>query len=200
MKQRRLNEMNKTEQLIIDVALYLFSEKGYAATSIRDIASGTCLTSSTLYYYVDSKKKLLFKIMNKYLRDLIKGAEEALTCKKMPVEKLENLIWVHVMFHGKQQIPALVVDTEYRSLEGSEREEIGILRKKYEKMWQEILSHGFEEKYFIFDNAKTTSYALLEMCTGVAHWYRQDRQFSIEEIAKQYQNLGLNMVGFNSKK
>lgn len=189
--------MESTENLIIHAALKLFSSKGYAATSIRDLAKETKLTSSTLYYYVKSKKDLLVLIMEKYLKMLIAEAKKELNEFQKPHEQLETLIRVHVINHGMQQLPALVVDTEYRSLEGEDRENVRALRREYEKMWQNVLQAGLEAGLFQFKDVKITSYALLEMCTGVAHWFRENKRYSIEEIADQFVQLGFQMVNYH---
>src|SRR5690625_6859111 len=71
--------MNSVEETIINSAIKLFSEKGYAATSIRDIAKSVNMTSASLYHYMNTKKDLLNLIMKSYLSRLFSGAESALT-------------------------------------------------------------------------------------------------------------------------
>lgn len=186
--------MEITEDIIIKVALRLFSKKGYAATSIRDIASETNLTSSALYYYVESKKHLLLQIIEKGLNKLIMDAKEGVIKFSDPKDQLKELIRVHVINHGKEQLAALVIDTEYRSLDGDDRQQIRVLRKEYEEIWQEVLRQGQKEGVFNCQDVKLTSFALLEMCTGVAHWYIEGGRFTIEEIANQFKELGFQMV------
>lgn len=187
---------NDVEQTIIDAAITLFSEKGYAATSIRDIAKSVDMTSASLYYYMDNKKDLLDLIMNRYLKKLSQEAENALHEKALegPEIKLKELIKHHVLSHGKNRLAALVVDSEYRSLEGESKEKIRAMRKSYENLWTQTLEQGKELGIFQFDNLKITSYALIGLCTGVAHWYREDGELSIYEIADQYTKIGLKMV------
>lgn len=188
--------MNEVEQTIIDAAIKLFSEKGYAATSIRDISKEVNMKSASLYHYIESKKDLLDLIMKRYLTELVEGAKQKLN--DLPVDEpeteLKNLIKFHVESHGKEKLAALVVDTEYRSLEGESREEIRQLRKNYEKLWQEVLERGKRKGVFDFKDAKITSFALIGLCTGVAHWYRDEGALSLHEIAEQYATLGLKMV------
>lgn len=184
------------EQAIIDAAIILFSEKGYAATSIRDIARAVDMTSASLYYYMNNKKDLLELIMERYLTKLIVTAEDTLNSSPSndPETQLRNLIKHHVQSHGKHKLAALVVDSEYRSLEGTAKEKIKALRKTYEQMWYEILARGKNAGVFHIDDLKITSFALIGLCTGVAHWFREDGERTIEEIAEQYADIGLKMV------
>lgn len=187
---------NDMEQKIIETAIKLFSEKGYAATSIRDIAKEVEMTSASLYYYIKSKKDLLNLIMDRYLCMLITDAKKELSQveDKGAHEKLKALIRNHVLSHGFNSLAALVVDTEYRSIEGENKEQVRKLRDQYEELWSIVLKEGKEAGEFTINNTKITSYALISLCTGVAHWYREDGELSIEEIAEQYAMLGLKMV------
>ena len=188
--------MNEVEQAIIDAAIKLFSQKGFAATSIRDLSKEVNMKSASLYHYFSSKKDLLDVIMRRYLTVLIRGAEQVINefIEKDPELALKNIIKFHVESHGKEKLAALVVDTEYRSLEGESREEIKELRKQYEDLWIQILEKGKQEGVFFYSDRKITSYALIGLCTGVAHWYKEDGALSLSEIAEQYAILGLKMV------
>ena len=141
------DDMNSVETTIINTAITLFAKKGYAATSIRDIASSVDMKSASLYYYMKNKKDLLMLIMDRYLIQLISGAEAELSELNTASanEKLKGLIKYHVRSHGNEQLAALVVDTEYRSLEGNDRIQIKQLRKKYEKIWTNLLEEGESE-------------------------------------------------------
>ena len=60
------------KELIIQEALKLFSEKGFAAVSMRDLAESVGISVSTIYHYYESKQVLF--------RDMIAQANE-LTAK-----------------------------------------------------------------------------------------------------------------------
>ena len=61
------------KELIIREALKLFSERGFAAVSMRDLAEAACISVSTIYHYYESKQALV--------RDMIVRADE-LTAKE----------------------------------------------------------------------------------------------------------------------
>jgi len=52
-----------TRGRILDAATELFNERGYAGTSIRDIAERTGMTKGSLYYHFASKDELLYAIV-----------------------------------------------------------------------------------------------------------------------------------------
>lgn len=55
-----------TKNRIAQEALYLFSEKGYAATSVRDIAAAVGIKDSSLYNHYKSKQEILDYVIEKY--------------------------------------------------------------------------------------------------------------------------------------
>jgi len=57
-----------TKDKIIDAAIDLFSENGYAQTSIRDIGQKAGIKSSSLYYHFESKEAILNYILNEYIQ------------------------------------------------------------------------------------------------------------------------------------
>src|SRR5438445_8361384 len=48
-----------TRQQILDASLRLFSERGFARTTVRDIARQAGITDAAIYYHFDSKRELL---------------------------------------------------------------------------------------------------------------------------------------------
>lgn len=56
-----------TKDRIIEVSIDLFSKKGYAETSIRDIAKEAGIKTSSIYYYFESKEAILDNILSLYM-------------------------------------------------------------------------------------------------------------------------------------
>ena len=55
-----------TREKIMDVALHMFSERGYEAVSIRDICGEVGIKESTLYYHFKNKKDILDSLVAKF--------------------------------------------------------------------------------------------------------------------------------------
>ena len=55
-----------TREKILDVALHMFSERGYEAVSIRDICGEVGIKESTLYYHFKNKKDILDSLVEKF--------------------------------------------------------------------------------------------------------------------------------------
>lgn len=191
--------ISDVEQNILTGAINLFAKKGYTATSVRDIAEAVEIKPASLYHYMSGKKDLLKRIMDVYLGQLITNAEKVLENNNNNTEsdKLVSLIKNHVQNHANERLGAMVVDTEYRSLEGIDKDEVRKMRDAYEDLWIEVLTNGKKSEEFNFKDAKITAYALISLCTGIIHWFREGKDYTITDISEQYAKFGLQMIQNN---
>ena len=70
--------MNEQAAQILVAALPLFAEKGYAATTVREIVRAADVTNPMLYYYFDSKKGVFLALMNVLIDSMAETVEEVL--------------------------------------------------------------------------------------------------------------------------
>ena len=61
---------DETRQRILDVAVDLFIEQGYAGTSVRDISERLGMTKGSLYYHFASKEDVLNALVTPLMEDL----------------------------------------------------------------------------------------------------------------------------------
>src|SRR5262245_793851 len=78
----------------------VFAERGYHATTMRDLARATGMSLAGMYYYVRGKEDLLLRIRHRCSDRMLAGAEEALAplAHADPVERLQAFIRHHVAF------------------------------------------------------------------------------------------------------
>ncbi len=182
---------------LIDIqqaAVRTFSERGYAATSIRDIAAAAGVTSGALYLHVSSKMMILESIMNFALDEMLRMAELATREDHSPAEKLESLVCAHVAVQAINPRTAQVVDGELRILPERDRQEMVRKRDAYEQFWTDTLAAGARSGEFTIDDVSITRLALLEMCNGVAHWYQAGGPFDLDRIQEMFVRLSFNLV------
>ena len=69
-KDENQNRKRNTKEVIMEVAIGLFSEDGVSAVSIRDIAKKVGINQSSLYNHYKSKDELLETIFEKFKQEL----------------------------------------------------------------------------------------------------------------------------------
>lgn len=75
-------------QRLLDAALQLFSSKGYAATSVRELVEAAGVTKPVLYYYFKNKEGLYLALMEDALGDFFQVAEQARTAPGCVTERI----------------------------------------------------------------------------------------------------------------
>jgi AcrR family transcriptional regulator len=91
--------------LVLDAAARLFRERGYAVTSMRDIAADSGMLAGSLYYHFASKEDLLVAVYAEGVKRITAAVEEALRAPGEPWERLERVCAAH--------LSALLDDSDY---------------------------------------------------------------------------------------
>src|SRR5438105_414035 len=188
---RMANQARPVDRRLWDAAVTLFAAKGFAATGIREIADQAGLSVSALYYYVESKEDLLVKIMLDGQQRILSAATEVSARLTKPEERLAGLVQLHVLVQARHRTEALVIDREIRALSDEWRGKVVDVRDQYEGIWHQTIAQGINGKLFRTASARTARLALLEMCNGVAYWYRPDGAEPLEDIARGFADLAL---------
>src|SRR5919204_4976264 len=86
----------RSEQVYAE-ALRLFSEKGYHATSMQDIASAVGVYKGSLYHYIGSKEDLLVRVFERGMGALLAEVERiAADTASAPNTQLRRIVEAHV--------------------------------------------------------------------------------------------------------
>ncbi len=176
-------------ECILDAAVQLFSEYGYHAAPLRDIARIAGIQAASIYHHYPNKQALLVEIMETHMQRLNRSIESILNEFSDPEQRLARAIANHIRMHTSYKAEFFIVDTEIRSLESENRPYILSLRDQYEKYIQEILRDGMERGVFRSCDVKVISYAIIAMCTQVATWFRPDGRLSVQQVVSMYRQL-----------
>ncbi|WP_433437631.1 TetR/AcrR family transcriptional regulator [Nonomuraea sp. CA-141351] len=177
-------------------AVLLFAQRGYAATSIRDLAKAINMTNAGIYHHVSSKEGLLADLMRVAQQGLIDATEHMLRDVEGPADRLALLISSLTAVHALSPMTTRVMDGELRSLTpgSAAHDEIIALRDAYEDYWKDTLARGVETGAFRVADQKLTRLALMSMCTGTSEWYRPDGDSSLEQVCAEFVTIGLAAV------
>lgn len=185
---------DSTKERIKSAAVRLFARNGFEATAIRDIAEAAQVSTSSLYHYMENKDELLTDIMITAMVKLIKCSVAVVDPGEAPPARLVALVRCHVGLQIIDRLAALVTDNEIRSLRDDDLRTVLSLRDEYESYWTKALIDGREQGYFSLEAPKLARLGLLEMCNGVARWFKDDGPLRIWEIEDYFATFALSMV------
>src|SRR3954462_6168228 len=88
--------LDRKEQ-IYSTARSMFSERGYHATTVRDIARELNMQGGSLYAHIDSKEDVLWEIVNRAADEFLEAAEPVATstATSTATEKLRHMLRAH---------------------------------------------------------------------------------------------------------
>jgi len=165
------------KDVILTAAAESFRERGYKATSMRDLAEKVGIEAASLYNHIDSKSELLIDIcfgITTLMNDFMTSVEES---DKTSLEKVETIL----RFQIKQMVDNFnnnfVANREWLHLENPELGEFRALRHGYRKRLNQIITKGIEDgeiKESI--NVPATVWLLLHAVYGIESWHRSKVQ------------------------
>ncbi|KUF10344.1 TetR/AcrR family transcriptional regulator [Pseudoponticoccus marisrubri] len=173
---------------IRQAALRLFARHGYAAVSMRQIASEVGLQAGALYNYTPDKQALLLSLMTGHLEDLL--ARSARAEGTGPAEaRLEAFVRFHIAYHLDRPDEVFIAYMELRNLEPDHFAQVEALRRRYEDRLEAILAAGRDEGVFDVPDTKIATLAVIAMLTGVTTWYRPAGRLSADAVAGLYWDM-----------
>ncbi|MFF8033418.1 MULTISPECIES: TetR/AcrR family transcriptional regulator [unclassified Streptomyces] len=176
-------------------AVEAFAERGYHATTTRDIASRAGMSPAALYIHYKTKEELLHRISrigHEKALDILRAASRA---GGGPAERLAGAVSSFVRWHAGGRTTARVVQYELDSLGPEARAEIVGLRRQVDAEVRGIIEDGVASGDFDVVDVRGTTLAVLSLCIDVARWFDVDGPRTPEEVGALYADLVLRMVG-----
>ncbi|MDX1666668.1 MAG: TetR/AcrR family transcriptional regulator [Saprospiraceae bacterium] len=173
------------KQLIYEAASRLFRDKGYPATSMRDLARAVDLKASSLYNHIGSKEEILQDICFSNARRFLEGMEAVERSGDPPVEKIKALLALHVRIAGRDITSVTAFNDEWRHLSEPHLSEFKRLRRDYETRFKKILLKGMEAGTLRSMDPTVMLYTLLSSVRWLYDWYRRGGELSMEDLQDQ---------------
>jgi AcrR family transcriptional regulator len=188
---RRTNHIGDVRE----AALELFAQRGYRATGIREIARALELGPTSVYSHISSKQDLLRDIVVETCRALAAEQQDAISVVDDPVEQLRRAVEAHVRYVTRFQRHALVTTTEFMEVEEPALSEVLEQRHVIQQTIQGLIERGRDIGVFRVEEPKVASFAIIEMCEGVARWFRRSGELSESRIAHLYGEFAVRLAG-----
>jgi len=182
-----------TPERVLDTAAALFWEKGFAATTTREIAAAVGIQQASLYYHVASKESLLYQLCVSSMEQLLADVQSAVDRHEEPLDRLRALIRAHLTTLLKHQVRHVTMLTELRALSKRHHAEVLARRKRYANLVRAIIEEGQAAAKIRTDiPAKYLYLALLNVLNRAVIWFRTDQPLSADQLAGEFAPIYLN--------
>ncbi len=185
LKTTSSNATQSTSERLLATAAHLFRTKGYAATTTREIASKLGLQKGSLYYHIEGKEDLLYRLCVDSLSRIHGAAQKAVDQEQGAPAKINALMLCHVtsMLADRDMHATMLI--ELRSLTGARRADVIRLRDQYEKLIMGVIFEGQREGTIRSDvDVKYLCLAMLNIMNWTIFWFDPKRDLTAGSLAE----------------
>ncbi|HEU5400666.1 MAG TPA: TetR/AcrR family transcriptional regulator [Terriglobales bacterium] len=189
---RRLGE-------ILAAAAEVFYEKGYEGASMRDLSRRTGMSLAGLYYYFDSKDKLLYLIQRHTFTEVLDRLHQRLASARDPEDAVRIMIRNHIEYFVANMTAMKVLAHEDNTLKNGYGEEIQAIKREYYRVCAGLLDALRKQK--LGNDAaprkadrRVAVMSLFGMMNWIYTWYNPQVDPSSDDLAGQVSDMFLNGV------
>jgi AcrR family transcriptional regulator len=170
------------KELILRKAAAMFREKGFAATSMRDLAETVGIEAASLYNHIRSKNEMLeaicFDVANRFTAnmDIIEASEQK------SIKKVETLLRFHIQQMVGNYEEVYVSDREWRHLDEPYLSNFQNQRRIYRKRFAAIIEDGISKNEIRRIDAPTAVLIVLHAVSGIESWHRSKVKINAQEL------------------
>lgn len=182
--------IHRKEQ-IYSTARSLFRERGYPATTVRDIAREMNIQAGSLYAHIESKEDVLWEIVN-HAADEFLAAAEPIAASDLPApDKLRSLVRTHVTGLAERLEEATIFLHEWKFLSEERRQSVAERRRRYEELYRQVVEEGIASGDFAPTDPKIATLLVLSAVNWMPQWYDPEGPLSPAEVAGRFSELVL---------
>lgn len=180
-------EATSRKEQIYRASAKLFSERGYHATSMRDLAHALGVQGGSLYAHISSKEELLWEIVNRAADEFDAALEPIRDGRLAPLEKLRAALEAHFHVIAQNREIVTVFFHEWKHLPIVKMEEITERRASVERIYRQILEEGVRGGQFRKDlDFRLASLLSLSSANWTYHWLNPNGRLSVREVSDAF--------------
>src|ERR1700742_1512223 len=133
-------ERRNRSQDVLEAAVRVFHKKGYASSSIQDIADEVGVLKGSLYHYIDSKEDLLARLFEDSAAHFLTMLDEAGSLDAPPVERLRRFAYSCSYWYLQNIERVTIYANEWKHLTGNRRKAVVEIREDYERRLASLIA------------------------------------------------------------
>src|SRR5215470_17528792 len=175
---------------ILAHATDVFDEKGYEGASMRDLSRASGMSLAGLYYYFESKEKLLYLIQRHTFTTILERLRRRLDGVIDPEARIRVFILNHLEYFLANQKAMKVLSHEDEVLKNGHGAEIAGIKREYVRICVELMEELKQERELDF-SSRTAALSLFGMMNWIYTWYKPRVDGNAEELAQEMGDIFL---------
>ena len=185
------------KDLIVQKAASMFREKGFPATSMRDLAESVGIEAASLYNHIQSKSEILQQIIFKISDDCNKNLAELENGDLTSLQKIESITRFHIKMMLNRIEEYHVMINEWIHLEAAALTDFIVQRRSYVQKLESYISEGIAAKEIKPVLPYVAVLTILSAVRGLEFWHRSQKKYTPEELEE---NMVTYLIGGLSNK
>jgi AcrR family transcriptional regulator len=179
---------------MLETARRLFWEKGYNATSMREIAVAYGCRPANLYNFFSDKEEILFEVLREEMEQIVNPIKHLEGDDgTSPVEQLRFIIESHLKVTLSYRRSAkMLFDVALDSLSPDKRKKIVGFRDTYDRIIRKVIRRGMDTGHFPKVDVRLAGFMIASMITRTRIWFHPKKGVSLNELADFISEFALN--------
>jgi AcrR family transcriptional regulator len=175
---------------MVSIAGELFAQKGYRATTVREIADAAGILSGSLYHHFDSKESIGDEILSGFINEVLANYRDALDAAADPKAALEQIVRSTSRTLSRHRAALAILQKDWNHFAAQPR--FAYLPKalrEIERIWIEQLELGKQVGLFRPDLDAKLTYRLLQDVLWVPTQWRRTRGYSTDQVVDGFLHI-----------
>ncbi len=178
---------------ILAHATEVFCKKGYEGASMRDLSRASGMSLAGLYYYFESKERLLFLIQKHTFTTVVQRLKTRLNGVSDPEQRIRILIVNHLEYFLANPASMKVLSHEAEALKNGFASEVAAIKREYYRICMGLLDDLKRERELEF-STRIAVLSLFGMMNWIYTWHNPRVDADAEEIAREMSDIFLRGV------
>ncbi|MBC7902233.1 MAG: TetR/AcrR family transcriptional regulator [Gemmatimonadaceae bacterium] len=180
MAKIRQRKNSTRKETIIETAARLFRERGFSASSMRDLAEQVGVEAASLYNHISSKEEMLQEICFAVANRFMSHIEKVELSNSTAIKKIEAILRFHIQQMINHYEEVYVSDREWKHLTDPYLSNIQNQRRSYRQRIASIIEEGIRKEEIKNIDAPTAVLIMLHAVSGIESWHRSKQKISGE--------------------
>jgi AcrR family transcriptional regulator len=183
---------------ILTHATEVFCKKGYEGASMRDLSRASGMSLAGLYYYFESKERLLFLIQKHTFSTIVQRLKARLAGVSDPEQQIRIFILNHLEYFLANQASMKVLSHEAEALRNGFASEVAGIKREYYRICVGLLDELKSKRDLQF-STRIAVLSLFGMMNWIYTWHNSRVDADAEQLAREMSDIFLRGVMNGSK-
>lgn len=188
--------MNRTKRKIFEIAMRLFSEKGYEATSVEEITATVGVAKGTLYYHFNSKEEIFNFLVEEGIKLLKNSIQIKISKCNTTKDKIRAIVLIQMKAVVKYESLLSIVFSQMWGT-GTRHQFCKEKIEEYIKVVEDVIKEGIKKGDIKKCNSNITATTIFSLTSSFMMYKKQiDNEINILQIYREYEKIIFNSLTF----